>query len=336
MMFLYAALMLLCVLACLMLAISLKLFDKIGVMLLVTVTVFLSAFLTYYHFGSAGLYHQYLVKEQHQKAIKQMMTQLKTPTNVIHRMQQQLQSRPNDSKGWYLLGRLYYTTRQFKKSAHAFSRANELKPNDIQIMLQLANARFFAMGQRLDLKARAALQSVLKQQAGEPQALNLLAMDAYFAKKFNKAIDYWQQAERTLPADSEDRAQIAAAIARARREANPNRPHILVSLDITKQARQSLAASTPIFIFAKAAKGSPMPLAVVKTTLEKLPSKIELSDDNAMSPNWHLSSVKDVYVMAKLSTNGDPLATKGAIEVKSAMIDLSQRQHAVKLILKTG
>lgn len=330
---LYISLFFLSFLACVVVVYSTRVFDSLLKTSVTCISLVALSFLAYYHFGNANGYHQLLVKQKHQKEVARVMQELKTPNKVIARMRQQLNSKPNDSKGWYLLGRLYYTTKQFNQAVAAFSRANDLKPGDTTIMMQYANASFFAEGQKLNLKARALLQAILKINPKEAEALNLLAMDAYFSQQYQKAIAYWEQTDKALPLDSEDRQQVQAAIARARIAANPNALHLKVAVSVDSAISARYPSDTPVFIFAKSPSGPPMPLAVVKTRLGDLPQQIDLSDANAMSPNWHLSSVASAYVMVKLSKSGNPLAKQGTVSVRSKLIDL-QKAQSVKLVLK--
>ncbi len=63
-----------------------------------------------------------------------------------------------------------------------------------------------------------------------------------------------------------------------------------------------------------------MPLAVVRTTVDKLPYAFTLDDSMAMAPNARLSGQAKVTVVARISKSGNPIARKGDIEGASAPV----------------
>ncbi len=80
-----------------------------------------------------------------------------------------------------------------------------------------------------------------------------------------------------------------------------------------------------VFIFAKAAQGPPMPLAVNKLKLSQLPISVSLSDADAMMPQMTLSSFDQVVVGARLSFSGQPIAQKGDVTVISEVFELDSK-----------
>jgi cytochrome c-type biogenesis protein CcmH len=66
-----------------------------------------------------------------------------------------------------------------------------------------------------------------------------------------------------------------------------------------------------VFIYAVPVSGSRMPLAMIKTTVDKLPYYFELNDTNAMNPAATLSSVDEVMVKARISVSGNAMPQPG-------------------------
>ena len=72
--------------------------------------------------------------------------------------------------------------------------------------------------------------------------------------------------------------------------------------------------NTTVFIFARAASGPPMPLAVQRTTLGQLPVAVQLDDSMAMMPAMQLSNFPQVIVGARVSPSGQAMPRPGDLE----------------------
>jgi cytochrome c-type biogenesis protein CcmH len=66
-----------------------------------------------------------------------------------------------------------------------------------------------------------------------------------------------------------------------------------------------------VFIYANAAEGPRMPLAIIRTTVDKLPYDFVLDDSLAMNPQMKLSQVKSVMVRARISKTGNAMPQAG-------------------------
>ena len=79
----------------------------------------------------------------------------------------------------------------------------------------------------------------------------------------------------------------------------------------------AIDGSSTVFVIARAANGSPAPLAVLRTTVSTLPFDFNLHDGQAMIAGNELSSADAVVVTAKVSANGDALSTMPGLETHS-------------------
>lgn len=79
-----------------------------------------------------------------------------------------------------------------------------------------------------------------------------------------------------------------------------------------------------VFVIAKAAQGSPVPLAVLRTTVATLPFDFNLHDGQAMVAGNNLSSAETVIVTAKVSADGDAMSTVPGLEINSNPIRTAQ------------
>jgi cytochrome c-type biogenesis protein CcmH len=75
-----------------------------------------------------------------------------------------------------------------------------------------------------------------------------------------------------------------------------------------------------VFIFARAAQGPRMPLAVMRKRVRDLPSAFTLDDSMAMTSAMKLSGQQQVVVGARVSKSGTPTPQPGDLEGFSAPV----------------
>ncbi len=168
----------------------------------------------YWHQGTAHtLLHFYQVQKNSQQAETEL-NRLGGADKVIASLQTLLKKHPSDPRAWYLLGRLYFTNNHYSLAVTAFSHANILLPNQLEVELSLAESCYLS-GQHA-AKAAYYLQRVLQQDPTNPGALNLTALIAYQQHHYSQAIAVWQQLLQQVPENSDTAKTLQRAIAKAR------------------------------------------------------------------------------------------------------------------------
>ncbi|MDE2277508.1 MAG: c-type cytochrome biogenesis protein CcmI, partial [Burkholderiales bacterium] len=81
-----------------------------------------------------------------------------------------------------------------------------------------------------------------------------------------------------------------------------------------------VAPGDTLFVYARAANGPRMPLAILRKKAGDLPLDFSLDDSMAMSPAATLSSAAQVVVGARISKSGNALPSPGDLEVLSAPV----------------
>jgi cytochrome c-type biogenesis protein CcmH len=93
---------------------------------------------------------------------------------------------------------------------------------------------------------------------------------------------------------------------------SPNALRGVVALD--PKLKEKVSPEDTVFIFARAAEGPPMPLAVLKKKAGDLPVTFVLDDSMAMAPGMTLSKHARVVVGARVSKSGSATPQPGDLQ----------------------
>lgn len=137
-----------------------------------------------------------------QTAAPEERTQEQIQANV-EKLAKRLESTPNDPQGWTMLARSYSSMEKWTEATGAYARATEQSPNNADLWAEYAFATAMANGKSLEGKPLEMINRALKVDPQNAKALQLAGSAAYQAKDYKKAINYWQQILKQVPADSE-------------------------------------------------------------------------------------------------------------------------------------
>ncbi len=186
------------------------------VQLAIVIVLLTGSALGYWQWGSWAKWGDYLHQQETNRRAQAVMKSLKSPQELIDKLKAHLQQKPDSARGWYLLGRLYASENQWKSASKVFFKAHELEPDNEQITVNYAQSIWQTHHQIFTPDVRQLFQSMLKKNPKQPDALSMLAMDAYQQHEYQRAIDYWSSLLVLLPQDSSESKAIRKAISKAR------------------------------------------------------------------------------------------------------------------------
>jgi cytochrome c-type biogenesis protein CcmH len=111
-----------------------------------------------------------------------------------------------------------------------------------------------------------------------------------------------------------------------------NTAHIVVNVALDPKFKDSVGPNDTLFVFAKAAHGPPMPLAITRLTAAQLPASLTLTDAMGMVPGLTLSRFPQVVVGARISKSGNATPQSGDLQTLSASTTTAQTKP-VQLII---
>ncbi len=178
----------------------------------------IASLLLYHHWGASQQLATALQIQQQTAEVAQLRNQLGTPEQIEARLQARLQQNPNSAQGWYLLGRLYFSTNNFNQATLAFAKAYQLQANNPDIMLQYAQVLFLSNETSAKDLAAKLVQQLLNKQPGNPQVLNLQALIAYEHADYLTAIHIWEGLLKIYPPGTPENDDLLQAIAKAQQQ----------------------------------------------------------------------------------------------------------------------
>ncbi len=268
---------------------------------------------------------------------------------IVERIQQQLEEQPDDARGWFMLGRAHLTLGEYTQAEVALRKALELNESNVDVRIRLADAIALTQDGRLTGEPTELLISALEMQPNHPQGLWLYGLALNQNGEPAEAITVWQRLLAQLGNDPQAASEVEQLIADANAQL-PMEERVSVSsatttadvtagaglsvvVDVQANMADDLPADTPVFIYAKAANGPPMPLAVVKRSLRELPITLTLTDEQAMMDSMKLSAFDEVIVGARISKTGDPIAQSGDLFSESETVRHKEQTGSVELTI---
>ncbi|MNF37917.1 Formate-dependent nitrite reductase complex subunit NrfG [compost metagenome] len=233
------------------------------------------------------------------------------------RLEESVKADPKSVEGWYFLGRTYMAQERAADAAGAFERAVALAGRKPELLGQWAQALYFAGDKQWTEQLQALTDEALKADPAEVTSLGLLGIAAYEEGRFEAAIGFWERLVAVLPEQDPSRQAIQGGIARARERlaAPPDTTpaaaatgQLRVKVDLAAALKDKVQPSDSVFVFARAASGPPMPLAVKRLTVADLPTEVSLSDSDAMMPQLKISGFEQVQLVARISRSGNASA----------------------------
>jgi cytochrome c-type biogenesis protein CcmH len=93
-------------------------------------------------------------------------------------------------------------------------------------------------------------------------------------------------------------------------------------VQVTPVLAKRIRPGDTLFVFARAAEGPRMPLAIIRHTASGLPFTFTLDDSSAMAPQLRISGFKQVIVGARISASGEATPRSGDLMGQIGPVDV--------------
>ena len=270
---------------------------------------------------------------------------------AVEKLAAKLETQPDNAEGWAMLARSYSRLGRFAEAVPAYAKAVALNGNDANLLADYADALAVNSDRKIEGEPLKLVERALKLEPENPKALALAGTAAFDRKDYAGAVRYWEKLAEVAPPDNQFMAQLQSSIAEARdlgglgpaataaaKPAPAAAPKAAPATAATPVAAAGgdaavrgtvrlapavakLAAPTDtVFIYARAAEGPRMPLAILRKQVKDLPVEFALDDSQAMSPASRLSLFPKVVISARVSKSGQAQPSAGDLSGQSAAV----------------
>ena len=266
---------------------------------------------------------------------------------MVAALGERLKAQPDDAEGWLMLGRSYTALGRYRDAATALRRAQALVPPNATLLADLADVVGMANNKRLAGEPARLVQQALDVDPRHVKALALAGSVSFEAKDYAGARRHWGQLLAVLPADSPMARSVQGSMAEATQleaggpvaagpggggaggstaeaaaspAAGSRATAISGQVVLSPELAARVAAGDTLFIFARAAQGPRMPLAILRRPADGQPADFTLDDAMAMAPNLKLSGFAQVVVGARISRSGNATPQPGDLVGQSGVV----------------
>jgi cytochrome c-type biogenesis protein CcmI len=236
---------------------------------------------------------------------------------------------PEDATGWMLLGRVSGAINRVDSAIQAFEMSLKFDPNNVGTLSSYAQALLMTGQEQQVLQAKQALLQILDLEPDNTNAMGVLAIAASELGDKLLALENWQRLVAFIPDTDPNFAAVNQRILQLQTELDQdnqqlaqNQPNptadslrstrVSVTINISDELQAKLPENGFLFVFAQESSGQmKMPAAVVKMPLGEFPVVVELSNNDAMTPNYTLSQLQQAKLVARVSIDGDGTQSAG-------------------------
>ena len=279
---------------------------------------------------------------------------------MVDKLAQRLKDKPDDATGWLMLGRSYTVLGRIDDALPAYAKSVALRGDDATALADYADALATKNGGQATPESDALVARALAAQPRHLKALALAGTSAFERADYAGAVRQWEKMAQVLPPDSPDAPRLQASLAEARKRGGIAPPPAMTSASAAAPTTTTDAATAAadasvsgtvtlapalaakasptdtVFIFARAAQGPRMPLAVLRAQVKDLPISYKLDDSMAMAPTAKLSGAAQVVVGARISKSGNVIPQPGDLAGESAPVAPGARGVAITISSAVG
>ena len=253
-------------------------------------------------------------------------------TELSEAIETSLHFRPDNPELRYWYAQLAVEQGDYSAAVESYRALLAQAPDNPAIMAQLAQALFLQAERRLSPEARELMERAVALQPNQTTALGMLGMDAFEREDYPAAVDYWSTLLSNLHPQAPQAEIIRQAQTRAKQLALASGD--LAGIEVVVEAPADIPQQGVLYVFAKAADGGALPLAVVRSSpAGEWPKRVVLTPADAMRADISLSQHEKIQLTARLSLSGAVTAGSGDLQGESGVLRWREHEGPVRLVL---
>lgn len=272
-----------------------------------------------------------------------------TPAQIeamVAKLVEKLKQDPENTDGWQMLARANVFMQRYDEAVKAFAEYTKRVPGDAQALADYADALAMSKGRTLLGEPEGLIAKALAADPKNVKALALAGSVEFDKQAYAKAVVHWEKILALVPPESPIAESMRNGIAEARAKGNlpggvppvaqvpqalppavapaaaggATQPaaegggRVSGTVTLAPALAAKVSPTDTVFVFARAAEGPRMPLAILRKQVKDLPVQFVLDDSMAMAPTMKISSFPKVVVGARISKSGDAMPQKGDLQ----------------------
>ncbi|MDX1525818.1 MAG: c-type cytochrome biogenesis protein CcmI [Pseudidiomarina maritima] len=237
-------------------------------------------------------------------------------------LRQRLAQTPDDNgMVWQIYARVMTQLGQAEQAVDAFEKALAINPSNQQAQLGYAQLLVNFGEEQYLAQAAQLLVQVLQQDPTQQEALSLLGLIAYQRGDWQQAQTAWQLLQDQIAPADERYAAIQQALDDVEQRLVAADASLTVTVSLAPELQDQVPAGGTLFVYITDPDGSRMPAAAVRQPVANFPITIELSDANAMLPEFVMSGLNRWQVMARISSDEQIEAAPGDLDAEPLVLE---------------
>lgn len=259
-------------------------------------------------------------------------------------LKERLRTNPEDPEGWGMLAKTSQAIGRYDDAVVAYRELIKRVPPDAQLYADFADTLAMANGRTLVGEPSRLIEQALEIDPKNVKALALGGTAAYQNQDYASAVGLWRRVLEVVPPDEDFHQRIKQSVLEAESKivgkprAAAEKPSAVVmsgkvagKVSVDSAVAKSVSPEDVVFVFARAANGPKMPLAIKRLQVKDLPVRFELNDAMAMAPGMSISQFGDLVVGARVSRTGNAVAQPGDWE--SELVPAKVGSDGVALVI---
>ncbi len=251
---------------------------------------------------------------------------------LIAKLAERLENDPNRLEGWLLLGQSYRSVGRYDEALAAYQKGRAHFPESLPLLVSEVEIRLYVSNGRTDDSLSLLIEKGLLAEPKNARLLLYQGLVLFQQGEGERAVAQWQALIDGVDPESKLYAQLRAVIEQGQAQLKGTAPDLTpppvvtvslaISVHLSPSAAGAVSTDDTVYIYAKATRGPPMPVAIKKVRVGDLPLQLTLSDADGLMPTNKLSSQSEVLVGAHISTSGQAVRQAGDWVATAVLIDL--------------
>lgn len=248
---------------------------------------------------------------------------------IVGELQKRIDTRPDDPEPRLWMARVMVAAERYAPAVEQYAKIVELVGERPEILVQYADALAMLNGGRMVGRPRELVERALQLDPDDPSALWLAGLAAHETGELPRARELLVKARAAAAAAHRPTAELDAQIAALDAAPEPAAPgpRLEITVDVSPELRDKVAAGATLFVLARRSDAAPLPLAVRRMPARGFPLRVTLDDGAAVTPQATLGTAAEVEVVARISRSGDAGAVSGDLEGRRPGVRVSGVQR---------